>query len=185
MIVFISNFNIKSMIRKNFSVSQLFLLVIIMTILVSCDPSRKYVKEEKAQIDEYLATIYPQSFVLQKSGLYYLETLAGTGSSPVIGDSVYINYKGSFLSGTVFDPGPGTGKVYGMLVGISITGFDEGLMLIKEGGKATLLIPSKLGYGGTGSDYIYDPSYGYYQAIPGYTPLLFDIELVRVVPKSK
>jgi FKBP-type peptidyl-prolyl cis-trans isomerase len=173
------------MIRKNYRTSQLFLLVVIFTILVSCDPARKYEKEEKAQIDEYLATVYPGNFELKKSGLYYLETLAGTGISPVIGDSAFINYKGTFLNGNVFDPGPGTGKVYGLLVGNSITGFDEGLMLSKEGGKATLLIPSKLGYGGTGSDYYYDPSYGYYQTIPGYTPLLFDIELVRVVPKSK
>ena len=42
---------------------------------------------------------------------------------------------------------------------------------MKPGGKSTLLIPSKLAYGAMGT-------YG----ISGYTPLLFDIELVKVVP---
>ena len=41
---------------------------------------------------------------------------------------------------------------------------------MKEGGKATILIPSSLAYG----------TQGYY-TIPGYTPLLYDVELVKVV----
>jgi FKBP-type peptidyl-prolyl cis-trans isomerase FkpA len=44
---------------------------------------------------------------------------------------------------------------------------------MKPGGKSTLLIPSKLAYGASGT-------YG----IPGYTPLLFDIELVKTVPHT-
>jgi len=40
-----------------------------------------------------------------------------------------------------------------------------------EGGKATLLIPSKLAYGTSG-----------YYTIPGYTPLLYDVQLVKVIP---
>ena len=44
-------------------------------------------------------------------------------------------------------------------------------MLMKEGGKATFLIPSKLAYG----------THGNY-SVPGYTPVIFDIQLVRVIP---
>jgi FKBP-type peptidyl-prolyl cis-trans isomerase FkpA/FKBP-type peptidyl-prolyl cis-trans isomerase FklB len=42
---------------------------------------------------------------------------------------------------------------------------------MKEGGKATLLIPSKLAYG----------TQGFY-SVPGYTPLIYDVQLVRVIP---
>jgi len=62
--------------------------------------------------------------------------------------------------------------VFGFVVGYSIYGFSEGLMLMKEGGKATLLIPSNLAYGQQGS----------YPVIAGFTPLLFDVELIRVKP---
>ena len=52
-----------------------------------------------------------------------------------------------------------------------IAGFDEGITYMKEGGKATFLIPSKLAYGTSG-----------YYTIPGYTPLLYDVQLVKVIP---
>jgi FKBP-type peptidyl-prolyl cis-trans isomerase len=45
---------------------------------------------------------------------------------------------------------------------------------MRAGGKALLLIPSKLAYGSTG-DYYY---------VGGYTPLLIDVALVRVKPGS-
>ncbi len=40
---------------------------------------------------------------------------------------------------------------------------------MKEGGKAILLIPSSLAYGPYGQN-----------SIPGYTPLLFEVELIDV-----
>ena len=40
-----------------------------------------------------------------------------------------------------------------------------------EGGQAKFLVPSKLAYGSTGN---------YYGTIPPYTPLVFDVNLVRV-----
>ncbi|MFY7786862.1 MAG: FKBP-type peptidyl-prolyl cis-trans isomerase, partial [Thermoflexibacteraceae bacterium] len=53
--------------------------------------------------------------------------------------------------------------------GQMIKGFDEGVGFLKKGGKATLFIPSALGYGdrATGS-------------IPPNSVLMFDIELVNV-----
>ena len=62
-------------------------------------------------------------------------------------DSAFVKYTGMFLNGTVFDSNVSSGNLYGFIVGQNITGFDEGVTLMKPGGKSTLLIPSKLGYG--------------------------------------
>ena len=51
-----------------------------------------------------------------------------------------------------------------------IPGWDEGLLLLNKGAKATFVIPSKLAYGEQG-----------YQIIPPFTPLVFDVELVSII----
>jgi FKBP-type peptidyl-prolyl cis-trans isomerase len=104
-------------------------------------------------------------------GLIVVETLAGTGVSPVAGDSVSVNYVGKFFNGKEFDSslqrGPITFTIGQMQV---IPGWEEAFQLMKEGGKATLVIPSALAYG----------ERGYPPVIPASTPLVFDVELVKV-----
>jgi FKBP-type peptidyl-prolyl cis-trans isomerase len=81
-------------------------------------------------------------------------------------------YTGKFLNGNVFDTNAGGADLVIIVGGGAyIPGLEEGITYMKEGGKATLLIPSKLAYGTSG---LYN--------IPGYTPLLFDIQLVKVIP---
>ncbi|TAL75033.1 MAG: FKBP-type peptidyl-prolyl cis-trans isomerase [Bacteroidetes bacterium] len=150
----------------------LFTVVITIT-LASCNPSKSYEKEEQNKIQDYLAKNSSLNFELKPSGLYYLEVVKGTGVSPVTGDSAFVRYTGMFLNGTIFNSNVTMGPLYGFVVGDNIAGFDEGILLMAAGGKATLLIPSKLGYGTTGR-----------YPIDGYTPLLFDIELVRVKAAS-
>jgi FKBP-type peptidyl-prolyl cis-trans isomerase len=159
------------MIRKYLRALALSAAVMMMLSLVSCDPTAKMEKEEKQEIQTYLSQNSNLTFVKQPSGLYYHEIIPGTGISAVRTDSAYVKYTGMFLNGDVFDSNVSSGKLYGFIVGQNITGFDEGITLMKAGGKSSLLIPSKLGYGASGT-------YG----ISGYTPLLFDIELVKVVP---
>jgi len=50
-----------------------------------------------------------------------------------------------------------------------IEGWNEGIKFMKEGGEATLIIPSVLGYGSSGSG-----------SIPPYSTLIFDVELIDV-----
>jgi FKBP-type peptidyl-prolyl cis-trans isomerase len=158
---------------KKFSKSVFFFLSIsLIVILVSCDPAKKYEKAEKDSINNYLQANSSSNFQRQESGLYYLEVLAGTGRQPVALDTVYVIYTGKFLNGNVFDSNVGGNQlVFPIGEGTMLSGFEEGIMLMKEGGKATLLVPSNLAYG----------TQGYY-TIPGYTALLYDIELAKVVP---
>ena len=161
------------MIRNNFRAIILSAVVLLMLTVVSCDPTKKLQKQENEDIQAYLAQNSNLNFVKQPSGLYYLEVIAGTGISPVRNDSAYVKYTGMFLNGSIFDSNVSSGKLYGFIVGQNITGFDEGVTLMKAGGKSTLLLPSKLAYGATGNS-----------GISGFTPLLFEIELVKAVPKT-
>jgi FKBP-type peptidyl-prolyl cis-trans isomerase len=120
------------------------------------------------------------------SGLNYVITTEGSGAKANPGDTVLVNYTGMFLSGKVFDTSlPEVAKKSGTFnpqrpyeplklpVGMnsSIPGFEEGLMLLTKGAKATLILPSSLAYGEQGN-----------QGIPPYSPLIFEIEMVNIIP---
>lgn len=130
------------------------------------------------------------AFITTPSGLKYRVAQAGAKPKPVAGDTVYVNYVGRTLDNKVFDSsyeaiakGAGLeqpGRTYEPLsfalgTGGIIAGWQEGIALLNEGSKATLVIPSKLAYGATGAS----------ADIPPYSTLVFDIELVKVVhPKA-
>ncbi len=158
--------------RNSFSIMLAFFVVIILT-LGSCNPTKDFELQENLLIQNYLSDNPTLAFVQQTSGLYYLPILEGTGTPPVKHDTAYVKYTGKFLNGTVFDTNIGESRTDTLKVpvdeGWMIKGFDEGLTLMKVGEKAMLLVPSKLGYGPSG-----------YYIINGYTPLLFDVELVRI-----
>lgn len=158
------------MIKKINRVGLLFLASVLIFSLGSCSKVKKMEKEEHEKIQEYLSSNPDMSFTQTKSGLRFMEVLEGTGVMPVEGDSAFVKYSGKFLDGYEFDSNINKTGLYGFIMGENITGFDEGLTMMKEGGKATLLIPSYLAYGSNGS----------YPYITGYTPLLFELHLVKV-----
>ncbi|MGE5597382.1 MAG: FKBP-type peptidyl-prolyl cis-trans isomerase [Hyphomicrobiales bacterium] len=105
------------------------------------------------------------------SGLKYVDEVVGEGRAPKATSQVVVNYTGRFAAnGQVFDSSEGKGPAQ-FAVGGVIPGFSEAILGMKEGGKRTVFIPSKLGYG---------PG-GYPPRIPPNTDLVFDIELVRVL----
>lgn len=150
----------------------LFSVGILMTI-VSCDRTKQYEEDERRQIDEYLERNSTLNFELKPSGLYYLEIVKGTGRMPVKFDTAFVKYTGKFLDGVIFDSNVSETSYLEVLVGAPglIPGFAEGINYMAAGGKSLLLVPSSLGYGTTGS---------YYGGISGYTPLLFEVDLVQV-----
>jgi FKBP-type peptidyl-prolyl cis-trans isomerase FkpA len=111
------------------------------------------------------------------NGLYYVEKVKGKGPLAKAGNKVKVHYTGKLFSGKVFDSSltrkPVQPYEFTLGQGQVIPGWDEGIALMSAGGKATLIIPSKLAYGaqGAGAD------------IPAYSPLVFDVELVSISAK--
>jgi FKBP-type peptidyl-prolyl cis-trans isomerase len=129
---------------------------------------------EALQIQYYIESLGDTTYSLKTSGLYYIETLAGAGRTPVLNDTVRIKYKGMFLDRVLFDSNTSSTAPFKFVVGSDavIPGLDEGVRYMKEGGKARLVIPSLLGYGTAGS----------YGKIGPNTPLLFEIEIISSKP---
>jgi FKBP-type peptidyl-prolyl cis-trans isomerase len=162
------------MIRKNKRTILLFVTGLVLVTLFSCDPGKKFREMEEDTIQTYLSLNPDKNFVLKPSGLYYLEVQTGTGVMPVTNDTAYVKYTGKFLDGTVFDANMTNGATDTLIFPVNhgwlILGVDEGINYMRVGGTATLLMPSSLGFGAAGS----------YPAIPGYSPLLFEVQLLKV-----
>ena len=82
-----------------------------------------------------------------ESGLRYVIDVEGTGNYPQPGQKVFVHYTGTLLDGTKFDSS--SVKPIDFPIGRRsvIQGWDEGIALLKTGGKGTLYIPSSLAYG--------------------------------------
>ncbi len=141
----------------------------------------KYIEEKKAsevltaQKEQEILEMYLQSTnVITKptnSGLYYLETKTGKGAKPKSGQKVIINYTGSFINGEIFDSTLKRGETFEFEFGKNevIPGLEEGISMMKTGGKATLIIPSHIAYG--------DKKY---KMIPAFSTLIFEVELINI-----
>jgi peptidylprolyl isomerase len=93
------------------------------------------------------------------SGLDYTEVQAGTGDSPKRGDLVEVHYTGTFPDGRKFDSSVDRGQPFQFRLGVGqvIQGWDEGVSMMKVGGKATLIIPPDLAYGDRGAGNVIPP----------------------------
>ena len=107
-------------------------------------------------------------------GTTYIITERGTGALPQAGQTVSVKYRGTILqTGNEFDSTAKHGDVpFDFMLGQGqvIQGWDQGIAMLPKGSKATLLIPSALGYGARGAG----PN------IPPNSALRFDVELVDI-----
>jgi peptidylprolyl isomerase len=110
------------------------------------------------------------------SGLQIIDTKVGTGASPQTGQTCVMHYTGwlyeNGAKGKKFDSSLDRGQPFEFPIGRGrvIAGWDEGVASMKVGGKRTLIIPAKLGYGERGAP----------GAIPPNATLLFEVELLGV-----
>jgi FKBP-type peptidyl-prolyl cis-trans isomerase len=146
-------------------------------------------KQEPAKIKKYVADKKLKT-TTTASGLQYEITKPGAGPNAVAGDTVVVNYAGRLLSGKLFDTSikevamketkqfdprrtyePIKLVVGAVGPGSVIKGWDEGLQLLNKGAKATLVIPSELGWGEQGAPPMINP----------FSPVTFDVEMVNII----
>lgn len=141
--------------------------------------SRKMQEEREAEIaatkakgaDFMAENAKKEGVITLESGLQLQTLVEGTGKQPQDGDNVLVNYKGQLIDGTIFDQNDSTSFGVNQVV----KGFKEGLMNMKEGGKAIMTMPSDLAYGDRGAG----------QNIPGGSTLQFEVTLLKVTPVKK
>jgi FKBP-type peptidyl-prolyl cis-trans isomerase len=107
-----------------------------------------------------------------ESGLYYIELEKGTGSQAENGKTVKVHYTLYNIEGEKLQSSLDAGQPFSFELGKGqvIEGWDEGIALMKAGGKAKFVIPSELAYGSTARS----------ADIPAYSPLVFEVELLEV-----
>lgn len=141
--------------------------------------SQKMQELEQAAAKEFAAE--GESFLLEnakrdevsitESGLQYEILVTGEGEKPTAASTVRTHYHGSFINGDVFDSSVDRGQPAEFPVGGVIAGWTEALQMMNEGSKWRLYIPYNLAYGERGSQ----------GAIPPYSALVFDVELLAIV----
>ena len=104
-------------------------------------------------------------------GIYYMIEKTGNGKHATASDNVKVNYKGTLLDGTKFDSSYDRNEPAEFPLGQVIKGWTEGIPLLEEGGKGTLIIPSTLAYGA-------NPPQG--SPIKPNSVLVFEIELLKI-----
>ncbi len=106
------------------------------------------------------------------SGLQYRILKSSNGVAPKKGDKLEVHYRGMLEDGTQFDSSfeREIPISFEADLGKMIRGWDEGIMLLKEGERAVFFIPSDLGYGSNGAGGV----------IPPNANLVFELELLKV-----
>ena len=127
---------------------------------------------EALKEQEELLSGVSAGYTITESGLRYTILQKGEGKQATKGAMVSVHYKGQLLDGTVFDSSYKRKQPIDFNVGIGqvISGWDEGIQLLKVGDKARFVIPSELAYGSRGAGGV----------IPPDAPLIFDVELMNV-----
>ena len=147
-------------------------LTILLTIATIAVSAQNKGKEKGADKPKSQKVKNPKT-VKTASGLEYTITEKGSGIKAQIGDKVVVHYTGKLTNDTVFDSSVKRGQPFEFVVGQGqvIKGWDEAFQLLQVGDKATIKFGPELGYGAQANG-----------AIPANSTLIFDVELLNVVP---
>ena len=118
------------------------------------------------------------SFKANCDNVEILNDIPGTGNEVVNHSKITVHYSGKLDNGTVFDSSYKRKQPFVFQIGTRqvIEGWELGIIGMKEGGKRSIFIPSKMAYGKKGAG----------DLIPPNSNLIFDIEIIKVeAPKYK
>lgn len=113
-----------------------------------------------------------------------IDRVVGTGTEATRAEFVVIEYEGWVYDpklpdrkGVKFDSTRDHGHSLSVLVGVNrmITGLDRGILGMRVGGRRTLVVPPKLGYGSRTA----------FGVVPPNSMVIFEVELLDVVPQRQ
>lgn len=131
----------------------------------------KATEKQKAQAKPFLEKAAAEPGAKRTaSGLIYKEIKAGTGAQPKPTDIVKVHYVGTLMDGKEFDSSVKRGQPVDLPLGQVFPCWQEGVAMMKVGGKAKLVCPSEIAYGDRGRPPV----------IPGGATLIFEVELLDV-----
>lgn len=114
------------------------------------------IAEQREQIDantkagaEYADKMLADGYQKTETGLIYKINDQGKGAKVTPESRIKIHYEGKHINGETFDKSGAEG--YEAQPTMFVPGFSEGLMLLNQGGSATLVIPAELAYGDNGA----------------------------------
>jgi peptidylprolyl isomerase len=122
--------------------------------------------------------VTPTLYVLEgaqttATGLQYLEESPGSGETPKAGEIVTLHYIASLLDGTELSNTYTFDEPINTVWGLNrlLPGWEEGVGMMKPGGKAKLVLPAELAFGVEG-----------YGIIPPNSQIVMQVELLSVEP---
>jgi len=141
------------------------------------DKKRKDEKEkrlaEKLKESESFLFIHKNNnsdIIETSTGLQYRIINKGTGRRPKRKSKIKVHYSGPFFSLDKFNASMDEGKVAELDIHQLIDGWQEGMLLMKEGAEFEFFIHPKLGYGKQGR-----------RGVPGNACLIFNVKLIKIL----
>ena len=141
------------------------------------DPNDEAEPEELVAVDvndligpqEAVEPIVWDEAITTESGLQYIEVTPGEGQSPQAGDMVSMHFSASLPDGTPIGDSYTMGQPYVGILGRNqlLPGWEEGVLLMKPGGKMQMLLPPELAFGEQGAG-----------MIPPNSQLIIEVELL-------
>ena len=131
---------------------------------------REAKKAKKEGADFLAKNAQREGVTTTESGLQYEIVKESFGAKPLATNQVTVHYRGTLIDGTVFDSSYDRGQPATFGLNQVIKGWTEGVQLMSVGSVYKFYIPYELGYGERGTG----------QSIPGYSTLIFDVELLEI-----
>ncbi|MBL7137201.1 MAG: FKBP-type peptidyl-prolyl cis-trans isomerase [Bacteroidales bacterium] len=144
--------------------------------LLSAESMEALQSKEKELLNQYMEANGITTEPLE-SGLYFIESVTGSGRKIDSGYMVTFHFNLSLTDGSQVFSSLERGETMQLTYGkpFDTPGFDQGIGMMKKGGKAKFIVPSEIAFGAAGRGAI----------IPPYSTLIYDVEVVDVMTKSE
>lgn len=160
--------------RRNFGMLWVAIILGSLALLLMWEPRRDGLEEDDwRQYQRNFQDTYAlePGVILRPSGLMIRHLEEGAGASPNSESMVTVHYEGRLVDGRLFDSSRDRGEPATFPLAGVIPGWREALPMMREGGRAEVVIPADLAYG--------DRSMAR-GLIPANSTLLFEVELISV-----